>query len=310
MKLYEDKKEFNNLSRAVAKEICISESNVRRDFIICCILFNLSNSQYKNKCVFKGGTSLSKCYPNSIKRFSEDIDLTYLGMDETDKKCEKEIKKIELLLTEDFNFSKIDGERSKRSKSSYVWFDDENEKVKLEIGSSVRPDPYGLTRIRFYIHTYLLKHNFYDIIEKYEIHEIELNVLNIERTFLDKVMAIKRHAYVGDLDKKVRHIYDVKVLFNLAEIQDFLKNTNELKRIIKEVKSTDSFYLKKRNPPKGYNPREQYNLNYWIDKFDVKVKHEYESLHKKLLFSGEQQYLEDAINVLRKIDNIFKQIEE
>ena len=40
------------------------------------LLKNLADSEYAEKCVFKGGTSLSKCYPGSIERFSEDIDLT------------------------------------------------------------------------------------------------------------------------------------------------------------------------------------------------------------------------------------------
>ena len=31
---------------------------------------------------------MSKCYPGSIERFSEDIDLTFLGMDESDKVCD------------------------------------------------------------------------------------------------------------------------------------------------------------------------------------------------------------------------------
>ena len=43
-------------------------------------------SEYADKCVFKGGTSLSKCYPGSIQRFSEDIDLTYIPDDATSKK--------------------------------------------------------------------------------------------------------------------------------------------------------------------------------------------------------------------------------
>lgn len=310
MKLYEDEVEFNNLSRAVAKEINISESNVRRDFIICCILSNLSNSDYKDKCVFKGGTSLSKCYHNSINRFSEDIDLTYLGMDEKNKRCEKEIKKLENILVDGFNHSINVNERNERNKSSYVWASNENEKIKLEIGSNVRPDPYEKMIVKSYILDYLLKYNYQDVIKKYEIKEIEINVLKIERTFLDKVMAIKRHAYAGDLNVKVRHIYDVKILFNLAEIKDFLKNKSELKRIIQLVKKTDSFYLKKRNPPKGYNPTLPYDFNSWSDKLDSNVKSEYEKLHKELLFTKEKQFLKDAIKVLQEVNKIFEDIDE
>lgn len=83
------------------------------------LLKKLTNSEYAEKCVFKGGTSLSKCYPGSIERFSEDIELTFLGMDESDKVCDKTIKKIEKAMTVGANIEKIDAERSNRSKSMY-----------------------------------------------------------------------------------------------------------------------------------------------------------------------------------------------
>ena len=82
----------------------------------------LADSPYAEQCVFKGGTSLSKCYPGSIDRFSEDIDLTFLGMDMTNKACDKAIKKIEAVMSAGAQTEKILQERSDRSKSMYVWF--------------------------------------------------------------------------------------------------------------------------------------------------------------------------------------------
>ena len=96
------------------------------------LLENLAVSEFVEKCVFKGGTSLSKCYPGSIKRFSEDIDLTFLGIDETDKVCDKTIKKIEKVMTVSAEIEKIDAERSNRSKSMFVWFGDKTNRVFLK----------------------------------------------------------------------------------------------------------------------------------------------------------------------------------
>ena len=73
----------------------IPSSAVRKDYFITLILQNLSNSIFLDNVVFKGGTSLSKCYPNSINRFSEDIDLTYIpdeGM--SNKQISKKLRKI------------------------------------------------------------------------------------------------------------------------------------------------------------------------------------------------------------------------
>lgn len=120
MKLHEFPDEFRDLISIVATDKHLPESAIERDYYIVMLLQNLANSEYAEKCVFKGGTSLSKCYPGSIERFSEDIDLTYLGMDESDKVCDKTIKKIETVMTVGADVEKIGEERSNRSKSMLV----------------------------------------------------------------------------------------------------------------------------------------------------------------------------------------------
>lgn len=79
MKLHTHPEEFRELITVVANEKHISESAVERDYYIVMMLKSLADSPYADQCVFKGGTSLSKCYPGSIDRFSEDIDLTCLA---------------------------------------------------------------------------------------------------------------------------------------------------------------------------------------------------------------------------------------
>lgn len=141
MKLHTHPEEFRELITVVANEKHISESAVERDYYIVMMLKSLADSPYADQCVFKGGTSLSKCYPGSIDRFSEDIDLTFLGMELSDKACDKAIKKIETIMAAGAQMEKIVEERSNRSKSMYVWFGNPENRVKLEIGSTVRPDP-------------------------------------------------------------------------------------------------------------------------------------------------------------------------
>jgi len=134
-------KEFIELINIVSKEKHIPDDAIIMDYYIVYMLEKLSMSEYGEKCVFKGGTSLSKCYPNSIERFSQDIDLTYLGMDEEDNVCEKHIKEIIRIMGEGFEIQKIPGEGNKRNKSRNVLLE-RDIKIKLEIGSTVRPDPY------------------------------------------------------------------------------------------------------------------------------------------------------------------------
>ena len=269
---------------------------------------NLENSEYADKCVFKGGTSLSKCYPGSIERFSEDIDLTFLGMELSDKACDKSIKQIEAIMTTGAQSDKITAERSNRSKSMYVWFANEDNKIKLEIGSSVRPDPYSKKTFKSYIHEFLEEQGAEDDIQKFELASVTLNVLHIERTFIDKIMSVKRHAICESLDKKVRHIYDVTRLFTLPEIQDFLHDKTELKRLIRITKETDSYYLEKRGITKEYNPNGAYDFDSWKQYLTPQIRLRYETLHKDLLYTDEQQKFDDALHAFSDISKIFAEI--
>ena len=308
MKLHEYQYEFKDLISIVASKLHIPESAVERDYYIVLLLKNLENSEYADKCVFKGGTSLSKCYPGSIERFSEDIDLTFLGMELSDKACDKSIKQIEAIMTTGAQTDKITAERSNRSKSMYVWFANEDNKIKLEIGSSVRPDPYSKKTFKSYIHEFLEEQGAEDDIQKFELTSVTLNVLHIERTFIDKIMSVKRHAICESLDKKVRHIYDVTRLFALPEIQDFLRDKTELKRLIRITKETDSYYLEKRGITKKYNPNEAYDFDSWKQYLTPQIRLRYETLHKDLLYTDEQQKFDDALHAFSDISKIFAEI--
>lgn len=57
----------------VSNELKITPSTIEKDYYVTMILRELSE-EFPD-IVFKGGTSLSKCY-HAIKRFSEDIDIT------------------------------------------------------------------------------------------------------------------------------------------------------------------------------------------------------------------------------------------
>lgn len=313
MKLHLDNELFNDLVILAAEDIDIPESAVRRDYHIVMIMERLQNSEFADLCVFKGGTSLSKCYPGSIERFSEDIDLTFMpGQALSDKQYSKAIKKIEKTMAGDDFFQVIGERRSNRSKSSFLWLDENfpEEKVKLEIGSMVRPDPVTVKTFTSYIQEYLAKQGQKDIIKKYELKSVSLNTLCIERTFIDKVFSVRRHAICGSLNQKVRHIYDVVQLMKMDEIKSFLDNSDELKSLIQKTKETDSYYIDHTSMGTDYDPSGAYVFDKWEKHFDDNIKKRYESLHTDLLYTNIRQDFTDAVAAFRDIDQRFKAIGE
>lgn len=314
MNLHKHKQEFEDLITIVANYIGIPIDAVRRDYYIVLIMQNLQNSEYAEKCVFKGGTSLSKCYPGSINRFSEDIDLTFMpAEDMNNKKYSKALKQIENTITTGFFIEKIGAERNDRNKSAYVWPENEKKEVyqvKLEIGSSVRPDPFSKKSMKTYIQEYLEEKGMQDIIVEFNLQEVKVNTLDITRTFLDKVMSVKRHAICGTLPRKVRHIYDVTMLFKRDDIQDFLKDTEKLKYLLKLTKETDSYYLQKRNISQEYDPLGAYAFGTLKHYFNDEIRRRYETLHEDLLYTHDCQNFDNAIKVFELINQLFSSIGE
>ena len=73
--------------------------------------------------------------------------------------------------------------------------------------------------MKTYIQEYLEKEGMNDVVAEFDLQAVSVNTLDITRTFLDKIMSVKRHAICGTLLRKVRHIYDVTVLFARPDIQ-------------------------------------------------------------------------------------------
>ena len=115
MRLHENEEDFRDLCSITAGYIGIPEDAVRRDYYIVSMLQKLEKSEFADCCVFKGGTSLSKCYPGSIERFSEDIDLTFLASGLSKKQYDKSLKKIEKIMTNTYKVEIIPEERNDRN---------------------------------------------------------------------------------------------------------------------------------------------------------------------------------------------------
>ena len=164
--------------------------------------------------------------------------------------------------------------------------------------------------VKSYIYEYLEEHGMQGDIREFELETINVNTLDITRTFLDKVMAVKRHACCGSLLSKVRHIYDVTALYRRLDIKAFLADTARLKELLRLTKETDSYYLQKRNLPADYNPSGPFAFDEWRKYFNDEIRRRYETLHEDLLYTSEKQNFEDAIQTFEEINQLFSEIDE
>ena len=76
MQLHLNTEDFTDLINLASEYFQLNPLIVEMDYWITHSLFLLSTSVYNEMVVFKGGTSLTKCYTD-LHRFSEDIDMHY-----------------------------------------------------------------------------------------------------------------------------------------------------------------------------------------------------------------------------------------
>ena len=100
MILHENKTLFRQAIQFTADKMQIKAIYVEKDYWVTFALYTIFHNPIGEDVVFKGGTSLAKCY-NMIERFSEDVDLVMLRREgEMDSKLKAVSKTIESVLQE------------------------------------------------------------------------------------------------------------------------------------------------------------------------------------------------------------------
>lgn len=74
MILHEYITDFKELIELTSDYFNLENSIIEKDYWVTKALHNLSKSELASVAIFKGGTSLTKCYKD-LHRFSEDIDI-------------------------------------------------------------------------------------------------------------------------------------------------------------------------------------------------------------------------------------------
>lgn len=216
--------------------------------------------------VFKGGTSLSKAW-NLIDRFSEDIDLAldrrFLGFDKPDAEmsgsqvrklrkasCEYISEKYLPVLKKAFHDAGLRATEIKlvptqsadedpvKIEVNYPSITNQSEyllpRVLIEIGSRSEKEPFTEKQFCSFVGEQFKERNFADT-------EINIPVVNPERTFLEKIFLL--HEQFQQPDEKVRvnrqsrHLYDLEKLMDTEFGSKALEDKNLYQHIVEHRKA-------------------------------------------------------------------------
>lgn len=237
MNLHLNKELFNDVITYVSEYYQINQAIIEKDYYVSLFLKQLI--EIDNNFIFKGGTSLSKCY-KAINRFSEDIDLSYDG-DIINHNVKKKIKETIKSVVSNLGYiiTNLNDTKSGREFNLYkVKYDEQFQFnglkpfIFIETAFQTKSFPIEEKLVNSYIYDYLKADNRVDIIHDYKLDNFSIKVQTIERTFIDKIFAICDYYISGDIKEHSRHIYDIYKLFKFID-KDKIKhlfNTVKIER--------------------------------------------------------------------------------
>lgn len=236
MHLHKDQDLFRQLIDETAKKFNIQNAAiVEKDYFVSLYLKMLI--QQDNQFVFKGGTSLSKCF-KVIQRFSEDIDINYTYPITGPKKTK--VRELVKTVSDALGFDNLNYEDTKsrftfnRYEIDYHSAFPQSVGIKpniiLETAFQTESFPVETRSAASLIYDYLKEIDRDDIIEIFELQPFELTVQSLVRTFIDKVFAICDYLLSSKVKEHSRHIYDLYKLFPVVSSYDNLED------LIKEVR--------------------------------------------------------------------------
>ncbi len=227
--LHNDRELFEQLILRTSESLGIKAEIIEKDYYVTLFLKELVS--VSPDIIFKGGTSLSKCY-HLIDRFSEDIDLNIETETKPSESRRKHLKSSIVSVIDKLGFTLTNPEnvKSRRDYNRYIIdypsvLGASYLKEMLIVETAVYQRAYPTVRktAGSLIYDYLSANGFDNFIEQYSLEPFELNVQSAERTMIDKLYALADYYLAGTTAEHSRHIYDIYKLLSVVEINDELK---------------------------------------------------------------------------------------
>lgn len=233
MKLHEDKYSFLNIIGIIHEASGIREDIIEKDYYVTLLLKELSEKQGELPAYFKGGTALYKAQ-KSIRRFSEDIDLTICidgcSNSQAKKRLEMATKKYKSLprtMRKDLEDNRNGSITAVYDYVPLVTVDAKDPLqrfgyVKVEGTSFTVSEPFSPLEVEPILYTYATTKEREILREQFCVEPFSINTIRLERIFADKIFAAEFYFERELYFDVAKHIYDVSIMLDIAEIKEML----------------------------------------------------------------------------------------
>lgn len=239
MNLHENQVNFRESIIRASKYFKIAQDIIVKDYFVTLFLKTLKANL--PNFIFKGGTSLSKCY-KAISRFSEDIDISYSAgskgkitqstIKESNRKIKETIEELGFKYLNESDFKS--GRKFQNFKVQYSYLEQQRvvrDHIIVENTLLILPFPVQELKINSLIAEYLEKSDFTEVILEYNLEPFTVYVQDISRTFIDKVFAVCDY-YIEENDKEhSRHLYDLYMIIGkLGALESIIPLIGEVRK--------------------------------------------------------------------------------
>lgn len=223
MYLHEDRELFGEVVTNAAEILHQDAAIIEKDYYVTMILKLVA--QRIPEAVFKGGTSLSKCY-RIIDRFSEDIDIAV--KEQLGQSRRQGLKQVIVGIGEELGLPILNLEetRSRRDYNKYIFSYTPLEGlvaqsltpgVILETYVAAVSFPVEMKPVDSFVRRYLAEENI-ELVEKYGLIPFEMALQGLDRTLADKVFALCDYYLAGKTAGHSRHLYDIYKLLPVVPL--------------------------------------------------------------------------------------------
>lgn len=241
MKLHENKESMELLISNISERTGVREDVLEKDYYVTLLLKELSEKNNQNYAYFKGGTALYKAL-KSIRRFSEDIDLTVYVEDVSSPSQEQKRLKIAVKDFKSLEFKEKSVDKRANMEVSYkydpIFVPDTNDtlqrfgNVKIEATSFTVSKPVEFMEISPHLYELASKEEKEILENVFDVKPFKIGTISLERIFIDKIFASEFYFVRDKFLDLAKHIYDITVMCSLDKICNLLSNDEELIKLI------------------------------------------------------------------------------
>lgn len=312
MRLHENATLFRQAVQATADKMDLAPIYVEKDYWVTYVLNTIFNDSISKGIIFKGGTSLLKCF-NLIDRFSEDIDLVLLRHEgETDSKLKQRLKMIskvvEAILPE-IDIPTVTTKTGMNRKTAHAYnkifkgnYGQVRDVIVLEATWLGYHEPFTSSNVISFVGQMLADSGLQNSLVQYGLQPFKVLVLEPKRTICEKIMSLVRFSYsedaLSDLRKKIRHAYDLHHLLNVQDLFHFFVS-EEFDAMLNKVAQDDVKSFRNNNAWLALHPKDAVIFNQ-LEQVWPQLKPTYLNDFKNLVF-GKLPDEKQIFNTLKTI---------